>query len=56
VPDGHRTRFGADIAQATTAAPISHLDWLRFVVWLVLGLALYCGFGYRNSKLNGTQG
>lgn len=34
---------------------ISHLDmitWLRFVIWLLLGLALYWGFGYRNSKLN----
>lgn len=36
---------------------ISHLDmitWVRFLVWLLLGLALYWGFGYRNSKLNET--
>ncbi|WP_339402181.1 amino acid permease [Nocardia sp. XZ_19_385] len=36
---------------------ISHLDvvtWLRFIAWLLLGLALYVGFGYRNSKLNET--
>lgn len=25
--------------------------WLRFIVWLVIGLAIYAGFGYRNSKL-----
>ncbi|WP_245678034.1 amino acid permease C-terminal domain-containing protein [Nocardia acidivorans] len=34
---------------------ISHLDIItrvRFVVWLLLGLALYFGFSYRNSKLN----
>jgi APA family basic amino acid/polyamine antiporter len=37
---------------------ISHLDvitWVRFIVWLLLGLALYWGFGYRNSKLNETE-
>ncbi|MGW5109474.1 amino acid permease [Nocardia sp. NPDC004123] len=36
---------------------ISHLDivtWIRFVVWLLLGLALYATFGYRNSTLNRT--
>ncbi|MEV6095724.1 amino acid permease [Nocardia sp. NPDC051981] len=36
---------------------ISHLDivtWIRFVVWLLLGLALYATFGYRNSTLNQT--
>ncbi|WP_245721534.1 amino acid permease [Nocardia crassostreae] len=38
---------------------ISHLDvitWVRFIAWLLLGLALYLGFGYRNSKLNDTEG
>ncbi|WP_407939524.1 amino acid permease [Nocardia terrae] len=37
---------------------ISHLawvTWLRFVVWLVLGLALYLTFGYRNSTLNKSE-
>ncbi|MFI1912306.1 amino acid permease [Nocardia sp. NPDC020380] len=28
------------------------ITWIRFVVWLVLGLAVYWGFSYRNSKLN----
>ncbi|MEV6554319.1 amino acid permease [Nocardia sp. NPDC051756] len=34
---------------------ISHLTWvtwLRFVVWLLLGLAVYVAFSYRHSKLN----
>ncbi|GAB0101320.1 amino acid permease [Nocardia sp. JMUB6875] len=37
---------------------ISHLDvitWVRFIVWLLLGLALYAGFGYRNSVLARSQ-
>lgn len=34
---------------------ISHLTWVtwvRFLLWLALGLALYLGYGYRHSKLN----
>lgn len=30
--------------------------WERFGVWLVVGLALYFGYGYRNSKLRTQQG
>jgi APA family basic amino acid/polyamine antiporter len=26
--------------------------WLAFGIWLVVGLAIYFGFGYRNSELN----
>jgi APA family basic amino acid/polyamine antiporter len=26
--------------------------WVRFAVWLVLGLALYVGYGYRHSRLH----
>lgn len=29
----------------------SHTNWLRFLVWLVLGLIIYFTYGYRNSKL-----
>jgi APA family basic amino acid/polyamine antiporter len=28
--------------------------WIRFGVWLVLGLVVYAGYSYRSSKLNGV--
>ncbi len=32
-------------------AGIGHLNWLRFGVWCVVGLAIYFVYGYRNSRL-----
>lgn len=29
----------------------SHTNWLRFIIWLVIGLVIYFSYGYRNSKL-----
>jgi APA family basic amino acid/polyamine antiporter len=27
--------------------------WIRLLIWLVIGLAIYFGYGYRKSRLNG---
>lgn len=32
-------------------AGIGHLNWLRFGVWCLVGLAVYFAFGYRHSRL-----
>ncbi len=32
-------------------AGIGHLNWLRFGVWCLVGLAIYFVYGYRNSRL-----
>ncbi|HET7897249.1 MAG TPA: amino acid permease C-terminal domain-containing protein, partial [Flavisolibacter sp.] len=29
----------------------SHTNWYRFLIWLVIGLAIYFSYGYKNSKL-----
>jgi amino acid transporter len=29
----------------------SHTNWLRFLIWLVIGLVIYFTYGYRNSRL-----
>lgn len=33
----------------------SHSNWLRFLIWLVIGLVIYFLYGYRKSKLAGQQ-
>jgi hypothetical protein len=27
------------------------VNWMRFGIWLVVGLVIYFAYGYRNSKL-----
>jgi APA family basic amino acid/polyamine antiporter len=29
-----------------------HSNWLRFLIWLAIGLVVYFTYGYRNSRLN----
>ncbi|MGV8878446.1 MAG: amino acid permease [Sphingobacteriaceae bacterium] len=31
---------------------LGYANWLRFLIWLAIGLVIYFAFGYRNSKLN----
>lgn len=33
-------------------AGLGWTNWLRLIIWLALGLAIYYFYGYRNSKLN----
>ncbi|MGX5691477.1 amino acid permease [Arcticibacter tournemirensis] len=33
---------------------LGYTNWLRFLIWLGLGLLVYFGYGYRNSKLGKT--
>src|SRR3954465_12591683 len=33
------------------ATNLSVATWLRFVVWLVLGMAIYLGYGRRHARL-----
>lgn len=28
------------------------LTWIRFILWIIVGMAIYFGFGYRHSRLN----
>ncbi len=39
------------IANLYLIAGIGHLNWLRFGIWCVVGLAIYFVYGYRNSRL-----
>lgn len=31
---------------------LGYTNWLRFLIWLGIGLVIYFGYSYRNSKLN----
>ena len=35
---------------------LPHMTWIRFFVWLILGLVFYFVFSMRNSKLAATSG
>ncbi|MGI4803331.1 MAG: APC family permease [Janthinobacterium lividum] len=31
---------------------LGYTNWLRFIIWLIIGLVIYFTYSYRNSKLN----
>src|SRR5690606_13788289 len=36
-------------------AQLGASNWLIFIVWLLIGLLVYFGYGYRHSRLNRTD-
>jgi amino acid transporter len=34
---------------------LGYTNWLRFIIWLLLGLLIYFFYGYKNSNLNSTN-
>jgi len=43
------------LVSAYLAFNLSRLTWIRFTVWLALGMVIYFGYGYKYSLLNQTN-
>ena len=37
-------------------AGLSGETWIRLIIWMAIGLALYFGYGYRHSALRADAG
>ena len=43
------------IANLWLMVNLSVLTWIRFVVWLIVGFAIYFGYGYRHARLGAGE-
>lgn len=43
------------ISAAYLAVNLPLLTWIRFVIWMIIGIVVYFGYGYRRSALAGKE-
>ena len=50
-PGGPWVPLGAIVTCGALMAELPRVTWVRFFLWLGVGLAIYFGYGARKSKL-----